>query len=280
MNRGETVLQSNGGINSSTHITSIFVIVCFAFSGITFAEMPELQLSESETAELAVAVVDPDFVPAKLRNDNYSLADAIEFPRSGSDDDIVFSIACNTPVDRQGNLWRRGDLIKPPSPEHNSYCIGDGEESGPYERKVIEALKRARMEPAKVDGKKTSVSMKFTVIFRRISGQEEIYVVPNWYLNQDELGINYYAPQVVQNSVLKNSSPRCLNRDVLLRVVVNNQGLITSATHHLGKISKKCLSRTIDWVESWEFIPGTVNGISTEMPFLITVGRSLDVGIY
>ncbi|MFP6794171.1 MAG: hypothetical protein VB996_12990, partial [Pseudomonadales bacterium] len=85
--------------------------------------------------------------------------------------------------------------------------------------------------------------------------------------------------QVVQNSILKNSSPRCLSGDLLLRTVVDDKGLITSIAHHRGKVSKKCLGRAFHWVESWKFIPGKVNGVSTQMPFLITVSRRADFGV-
>lgn len=238
----------------------------------------ESGLNQSDTAESVAEIIDISMMPAKLRNDEYSLANAIEFPRS-SKGDVSLSIACNAPVTRQGALWQRGELWVSPSPEHNSYCISGSDESWPYEKKVIEALRRAKMVPAQVYGKKVAVSIKFTVIFKRTDDREEIYVVPNWYLNNSEFGLNYYAPQVVQNSILKNSSPRCLSGDLLLRTVVDDKGLITSIAHHGGKVSKKCLGRAFHWVESWEFIPGKVNGVSTQMPFLITVSRRADFGV-
>lgn len=242
----------------------------------TYAE--ESRLNQSDTAESVAEIVDRSMMPAKLRNDEYSLANAIKFPRS-NEGDVSLSIACSAPVTRHGALWQRGELWVSPSSEHNSYCISDNDESRPYEKKVIEALRRAKMVPAQAYGKKVAVSMKFTVIFKRTDDREEIHVVPNWYLNNSEFGLNYYAPQVVQNSILKNSSPRCLRRDLLLRAVVDDKGLITSVAHHRGKVSKKCLGRAFHWVESWEFIPGKVNGVSTQMPFLITVSRRADFGV-
>ena len=237
----------------------------------------EPSLNQSDAAESVKKTVDLSMVPAKLRNDEYSLPNAIEFPRS-SKGDVSLSIACSAPVTRQGALWQRGDLRVSLSPEHNSYCISGSDELWRYEKEVIEALRRAKMVPAQVHGKKVAVSIKFTVIFKRTDEREEIYVVPNWYLNNAGFGSNYYAPQVLQNSILENSSPRCLKRDLLLRAVVDENGLVTSVAHHRGKVSEKCLVQAFNWAESWKFVPGRVNGIPAQMPFLITVGRSADFG--
>ena len=82
-----------------------------------------------------------------------------------------------------------------------------------------------------------------------------------------------------QDSILKNSPPRCLKRSPLLDAEVDDNRLVTSISPHRGKVPKNCLTQAFYWVKYWEFIPGIVDGVSTQMAFLITVGRSADFGI-
>ncbi|MFP6807729.1 MAG: hypothetical protein VB957_11210, partial [Pseudomonadales bacterium] len=46
----------------------------------------ESGLNQSDAAESVAEIIDISMMPAKLRNDEYSLANAIEFPRSSKGD--------------------------------------------------------------------------------------------------------------------------------------------------------------------------------------------------
>jgi hypothetical protein len=211
--------------------------------------------------------------PAGLRADAYGLLNKIVFPQG--QDDIVFSIACSTPIYREGDMDFTGHQVYPPTPEHESYCLDGDDESFLYRTRILNALKRSKMVPARANGRNTAVSMKFTTIFKREDMQEVIYFVPNWYLNNKEFGSGYYAPQLIHHSVKKNSSPRCLGRNVVLRVVVDAEGNLNNPRHEQGKVSRKCLKLALKWAKTWKFIPGTVQGEATEMTSLVTAGRSL-----
>ena len=83
----------------------------------------------------------------------------------------------------------------------------------------------------------------FTFIFNRTKERGEIYGVPRWYLNNAEFGLNYCVPQVRQDSILKNSPPRCLKRGLLLGAEVDDNRLVTSIVPHRGKVAKNCLTQ-------------------------------------
>lgn len=116
------------------------------------------------TIALAILLLSPvhaaakEFVPSTLRTDKFSLAEQISFPWDYNEGrDFYQAVACTARVTRRGRI-------------QYPFCLGGDEESRQFEQRVLLTTERARMQPATV--------------------------VPKHFLNQDEFGMSYSAPQL------------------------------------------------------------------------------------
>ncbi len=197
----------------------------------------------------------PFYEPAHLRTDNASLARQIAFPDVAGD--VTRSVPCRAEVSRKGKLSK-------------AFCFAGGRQDRPFERAVIRAADRAKMHPARIDGKAVAVTMHFTAIFDRRDGHAQVHVVPHHFLNATELGVAYYAPQLLRRSV--KSVPRsCINNDLMVRVVVDAAGRAAGPVFHRGDPADGCIERGKQWVVKKRFIPGMVSGEPAAMPHVVVV---------
>lgn len=201
-----------------------------------------------------------NFEPAAFRTDKFSLAEQISFPWDHKEgQDFNLSIACTTQVTRRGRL-------KYP------FCLGGNKESKAFEQLILQATKRARMIPARVNGKLKSVVLKFTTIFSRVDGAAAVTVVPNHFLNNKELGMYYTAPQLLRLET-RDYPATCRSMNVIMKITVAADGLASNAQLHQGDPkATSCIKAIKRRIRLRHYIPGMVKGVPTAMDHLYLVG--------
>jgi hypothetical protein len=66
-----------------------------------------------------------------------------------------------------------------------------------YQRATRDTLQKATFVPAMVDGKNVDVLFEFRVLFNWDSDACHVAAIPNWGQEDTEMGINYFAPQLI-----------------------------------------------------------------------------------
>lgn len=202
----------------------------------------------------------PEFEPAAFRTDKFSLAQQISFPWEFKEgQDFHLSVACTVHVTRRGRL-------------RYPFCLGGNDESRNFERRIILAAKRARMVPARVNGKLKPVTLKFTTIYRRVNGEASVTVVPNHFLNNEEFGVSYSAPQLLTSDT-RGYPFTCSRMKVIMKISVDSGGVASDAHLHLGDPkATSCIQAISKRTHRLRYLPGMVNGVPTTMDHLYLAG--------
>ena len=120
------------------------------------------------------------YSPAYFRDDKWSLKNRIKFPEI--DDDVKVAVICDAAVGRTGKFER-------------SYCFSEDNSNRKFEGAVLRAARKARLEPALVNGQSKPIWFQYAVLFQRINGVNEVFVYPHHLHNIKKYGLDYSAPQ-------------------------------------------------------------------------------------
>ena len=200
-----------------------------------------------------------EFEPSTFRTDEFSLAHQISFPANFKErDDFSVSIACTAHVTRKGKM-------------KHPFCLGGDKESKDFERRILLATRRAKMNPARVKGIRTPVVVKFTTIFRRTNGEAYVSVVPNHFLNTEKFGVNYSAPQLLTRRS-KGYVGTCRRMNLIVRITVDSAGAASNARFFSGdQETVHCIEPVKNRIGEKRYVPGMVNGVATTMDHLFLV---------
>lgn len=194
---------------------------------------------------LAAPAGQPDsFVPASLSDDSLSLQNLIRFPDIRGD--VAFLLSCEAVLSQKGYMGR-------------NRCYADRREfsSDPFMKAVKKAARDARLNPARVNGRRVKVLFQYSVLFDKKDGNEEITVYPS-HLLESRLTPGYSGPQ-------RYKSPRrwkgChLDIRAWVSMKVDEHGLPSDVQFVAGDAPRHCEEMILRVAESQKFIPAMQDG--------------------
>jgi hypothetical protein len=190
--------------------------------------------------------------PARIGEHENSLAKRIKFP--DVEGDFTVFLRCEAKILPAGNVEELG-------------CYSDEKIDEAFYRAVKLAESNASVTPATVDGKKVSILMLFTVVFKQQDDTRIIAVVPNHGTNAQELGMSYIAPQRYGRGM--QYRPRSNLGLLWIDAEMSAAGEPSEIKYLDTKWTNKEAERYAkSYINDCTFIPGHLNGEPTSMRFV------------
>lgn len=202
--------------------------------------------------------------PARFSDGEKSLKALIEFPELRGDAKVA--ISCIGLLEDSGKL-----------DEHGCYQINPGDET--FIAAIYKAAKKARLQPAVIDGKRVDVVFQYRAQFVQQGEDKDIQLVanPGHAENVEAYGSSHIAAQrVYGKDRWDDSCPKQAKFIVLARANVDFDGTpgAVSVQHLNGiNITEKCEQAIIDTILESRFIPAFADGEAVPSTFLEPFGN-------
>ncbi|NIB39867.1 hypothetical protein HBA55_09740 [Pseudomaricurvus alkylphenolicus] len=186
-----------------------------------------------------------EFQPAEFKGGYAKWEQRIKFPKSKIEDVVVVRNAAYVSKNGSAKLYVYVDS-------------SDNVISRRFERAVQRGLRKLKFVPARVNGEKKRVWLRFSVIFDRSSGKEVIKIIPNSLYDIDAHGISYFAPQRYNTPRF----PRACRANSFLWIAakIDNKGRAIKASFVSGRASEECKRQAVDNILNSSYIPARQNG--------------------
>jgi hypothetical protein len=135
------------------------------------------------------------------------------------------------------------------------YCLSPPNQHRDYERSVLTGMKKGRLAPALMNGRKKSAWMYMVIEFERNQGKREVRV----HLNDGQAvalhGPEYIGPQLY--SIPKVDNRRCYNFDGVLfaQGIIGTDGVMRDIRFDRSIESEDCLDRLRSLLQRSRYIP-------------------------
>jgi len=185
-------------------------------------------------------------VPANFNTQDKSLDQIIKFP--GIKGDISTTINCSGVVQKNKKIKFFSCFKNQP-----------GDEVYIYE--IYKAFKKAKFNPAQVNGKKKEALVQFRIFFKSEDNNNSINIINNigYKENVDAYGINHIGAQrIIGSEIWQKHCPKFNQYNLLTKTHVNSEGSASNASIHDYKgikISQSCNNWILSTLNSSEYIP-------------------------
>lgn len=210
-----------------------------------------------------------EFRPALIGVGPRSLLTQLSCPRTPAPDATV-GVLCQTEIDVKG-VAKSATIA----------CYADNNVFLRFAKAGETAMRKARFEPARIDGEPVPVFMSFRLVFTNKLGECQFTAIPNFGNEWQQTGVNYVAPQeiVTKGNWLQRSYS--LGRRRLADEFSSECGMEFSVSARVTtdglpedvRIDKNFTARDSDLRAATKslgqsiFIPGFYQGLPTEMRF-------------
>ncbi len=187
-----------------------------------------------------------DRLPANFNTEDKSLNQIIKFPDIKGD--ISTTINCSGVIQKNRKIKFFSCFKNQP-----------GDEIYIYE--IYKAFKKARFNPAQINGKKEEVLVQFRIFFKREDNNNSIDVINNlgYKENVDAYGINHIGAQrIIGAEIWQKHCPKFNQYNLLTKTHVNSEGSASNASIHDYKgikISQTCNNWILSTLNSSKYIP-------------------------
>ena len=212
----------------------------------------------------AATGVHAETTPANFLDGERSLPTLIEFPELRGD--ATVTISCLGIIESNGRME-----------EHSCYRRQAGDEV--FIREIYDIMKKARFQPAVVDGRERSVVFQYRIQFAKKGDEQEIRLVanPGYEENVDAYGQEHIAAQrVFAKEDWQKSCPQQAGFLVLAKANVDFEGTpsAVSIVHADGiPITQRCEQALIDNLLASQFVPAIADGESVPSTFVEPFGN-------
>jgi len=192
------------------------------------------------------------------------LGSLIQFPEIEGNVSVMLN--CVSQVQTSGKLSKSG-------------CYLENQFDTPFAAAVQKAAKKARMNPAVIDGKKREIYLQFRVEFIQEGDKREIllYSNPAEPENLKEYGMHHIAAQrTIDKEAWMKVCPQRAGFIVVARAHVSMEGIASNVSlHHNAGIvpTGPCQQAIIDSILSSNYAPTTVDGIAVPSTFVEPFGN-------
>jgi len=187
-----------------------------------------------------------DRLPANFNTEDKSLNQIIKFPDIKGD--ISTTINCSGVIQKNRKIKFFSCFKNQP-----------GDEVYIYE--IYKAFKKARFNPAQINGKKEEVLVQFRIFFKSEDNNNSINVINNlgYKENVDAYGINHIGAQrIIGAETWQKHCPKFNQYNLLTKTHVNSEGSASNASIHDYKgikISQTCNNWILSTLNSSKYIP-------------------------
>lgn len=231
-----------------------------------FARVPARALLAATLAALLLAAVDAmaERIPATFDHDEAALAAGIELPELRGDAEAT--LRCAARVTDSGKLKDNGCYIEQPSDE--AFIPG-----------INKAAKKARMNPARIDGKSREVYVQYRVRLKR-TGEDETVVIynnPGLLENIEAYGEEHIAAQrTFTDEAWQQECPRRTRFLVWAKAHVAETGEQSSISLLPGNgppITERCREAIVATLQKSQFTPAYADGEPVPSSFIEPFGN-------
>ena len=187
-----------------------------------------------------------DRLPANFNTEDKSLDQIIKFPDIKGD--ISTTINCSGVIQKNRKIKFFSCFKNQP-----------GDEVYIYE--IYKAFKKARFNPAQINGKKDEVLVQFRIFFKSEDNNNSINIINNlgYKENVDAYGINHIGAQrIIGAEIWQKHCPKFNQYNLLTKTHVNSEGSASNASIHDYKgikISQTCNNWILSTLNSSKYIP-------------------------
>lgn len=213
---------------------------------------------------LGGAAAAENYAPASFGDGEKSLGQLIEFPELRGDANAT--ISCITLVTRKGKLK-----------DHGCYLRNPGDET--FVAAVQKVAKKARLQPAMLDGRAVEVVFQYRVNFISKGEEQSLDFVanPGYPENVEAYGQRHIAAQrAFDKEKWKAACPKHAKFVVLAKVNVDFDGSAGAAnlSHVDGiNITEKCENALVESLLASRFVPAMVDGEAVPSTYLEPFGN-------
>lgn len=208
---------------------------------------------------LALADARAERTPATFEHAEASLVKLIEFPELRGDAKAV--LLCFSQIQGSGKMKDTG-------------CFRNNAGDELYIAAIIKAAKKARLNPARFDGKTAAVYVQFRVEFVKAGDTETVRIINNPGLqeNIDAYGEDHIAAQrALTREVWQKSCPRRTRFAVWAKAHVAEDGQQSSFSIVPGDgppITAKCREGILTTLTESRFTPAMADGVAVPSSFI------------
>lgn len=198
--------------------------------------------SEADAQEPAL------YVPARFAEGTERAASQIEYPIHKGD--IAFFMNCGVALSATGEVKER-------------FCLDFyGSQDARFQRAARKFLRKAKFEPASVNGSVVPVRFYFRIFFGKQGTNYAVGVYPNWGDDTEKYGLDYVAPQQYEQPRFPTA---CRDTGGLLKILVDAEGRAVGETEMLmttfGQLRPSDCDRWyMDMAKNGKYIPAMHEG--------------------
>jgi hypothetical protein len=191
------------------------------------------------------------YQPANFPADQARVVRLIDFPRT--DQDVLVRVYCEGYLSKYGNL------------ERSSICLSGDPAAEPYALAVGVRISRARLEPARVDGRRVPIWFQYTVQFEKRGDVETIKLFPHHFLGVEDSGEGYTGPQRYRDS--KHAFCQSYEDFWFIMNIPAEGGAPTDVVLENPTGDTLCADKMQTLVEDTDYIPAFRDGIAVAAPY-------------
>ena len=233
----------------------LVLLANIAFPGIVFAQNEQL--------------MPPNATAARLDHGRKPMSRLVKFPGRVTDEDFKVTVIVELEVSAKGRPWRLN-------------FTNELREYDAFYRAVKTAAKKARVEPAIVDGRPAKISTYATFVFSQKDRKRLIYFYHHCGLEDPESGLIYIGPQVIGGyqahtnavrapMISRSWSPAGYLAIINFDVTKNGRAINVKVIDQKPRNSKWG-RQFVAGLERLQFIPATVDGT------LVSIGAADYIG--
>lgn len=210
------------------------VFVCF----IVLSALSSLSFAKKST--------EIEYSPADFMEGEKTLHARIKFPKW--DEDIALSVRCDARLSRYGTIL-------------SNWCFANGDKYAVFEKEIHRAAKRAKLNPAMVDGMKEAVWFQYIVTFYKKGKERAITIHPNYGLEADKSGRDYTSPQRYSKGV-RYFFNRCrlARTKIWIKARIDEKGKAHDVELVDGNGGNRCIKNLTYKFALGKFIPAHLDG--------------------
>lgn len=213
---------------------------------------------------LMCSVANAERSPATFGHAEASLTSLIEFPELRGDATVM--LQCFAQVQGSGKMKETG-------------CFLNNNGDQVFIAAIMKAAKKARLNPAQMDGKKMAVYVQFRVQFTKVGDAETVKIFNNPGLqeNIDAYGEDHIAAQrAMTREVWQKTCPRRTRFVVWAKAHVAEDGQQSSFSVVPGDgppITAKCRDGILTTLTESRFTPAMADGVAVPSSFIEPFGN-------
>lgn len=169
------------------------------------------------------------FESANFKQSKSSLQNRIKFPKSIAklDGDITVVVRCDAFIKRNGKI-------------NSNFCYQETGLYYPYVMAINRGVKRAVMNPGKVNGTSRKVYFQYYVVFMKKSGILSVDVLPNSGLEVEKYGFDYTSPQRYKEGRGNFGAGCGYGQKITVNAVIDEKGVPESVFAVGDNVGEKC----------------------------------------